>query len=79
MIQVLNRAFDIFEYISREPETPRTLGEITIHMAIGRTTCANIVKTLVNRHYLEKLASSRRFTSEKNGEPTGYFRLTNSA
>lgn len=52
MIQVLHRAFDILEYISEEPEIPKSLGNIADKFALNHATCANIIKTMVGRRYL---------------------------
>ncbi len=54
MIQVVNRALDILEYVSVEPLKPKLLGHIAKDLHLNPATCANIVKTLVNRGYLEK-------------------------
>lgn len=54
MIQVINRALDILEYVSTEPAKPKLLGHIANDLQLNPATCANIVKTLVIRGYLEK-------------------------
>ena len=54
MIQVIHRAFDIIEYISKEPEKPKVLGEIAKNLNLNAGTCANIIKTMTSRKYLEK-------------------------
>ena len=54
MIQVINRALDILEYISIDPAKPKLLGHIANDLKLNPATCANIIKTLVNRGYLEK-------------------------
>lgn len=61
MIQVIHRAFDIVEYVARDPETPKLLGEIASALNLKPGTCANIVKTLVGRGYLEKLDSQKGY------------------
>lgn len=55
MIQVINRAFDILEFIAEYPESPKSLGEIAGKLNLNAGTCANIIKTLVHRKYLDKL------------------------
>lgn len=55
MIQVINRAFDILEFIGYTSESTKTLGEVKEHLGLNAATCANIIKTLVDRKYLEKL------------------------
>ncbi len=54
MIQVIHRAIDILEYVSNDPERPKALGDIAGDLNLNLSTCANIVKTLLNRAYLEK-------------------------
>ena len=54
MIQVIHRAFDIIEYISKDPEKPKVLGEIAKTLNLNAGTCANIIKTMVSRKYIEK-------------------------
>jgi len=55
MIQVINRAIDILEYVSNDPERAKVLGDIASDLSLNPGTCANIIKTLVTRGYLEKL------------------------
>ncbi|MCY7352374.1 MAG: helix-turn-helix domain-containing protein [Cytophagaceae bacterium] len=53
MIQVIHRAFDILEYIAKaEREVP--LSEIADHLGLNHATCANILKTMVTRRYVEQ-------------------------
>ncbi|MDQ1142612.1 IclR family transcriptional regulator [Pedobacter agri] len=54
MIQVINRAFDILEFIAREPDKPKVLGEIAQALDLNAGTCSNIIKTMMNRKYIEK-------------------------
>ncbi|MDD4591146.1 MAG: IclR family transcriptional regulator [Parabacteroides sp.] len=54
MIQVINRALNILELVSRERERDYSLGEIAKSLNLNASTCANIVKTLLNRGYLEQ-------------------------
>lgn len=61
MIQVLNRALDILEFVAKEPEKPKALGDIIAEMGLNAATCANIVKTLVNRKYLDKIDRSKGY------------------
>lgn len=53
MIQVIQRALTVLEFIARS-QTPPTLGELAAHAGINATTCANIVKELVQNGYLEQ-------------------------
>jgi DNA-binding IclR family transcriptional regulator len=61
MIQVINRALDIMEYIAREPDKPKPLGEIATDLKLNAGTCANIIKTLVIRKYLEKIDKQKGY------------------
>ena len=61
MIQVINRALDIMEYIAIEPDKPKVLGDIAAALKLNLGTCANIIKTLVDRNYLEKLDKQRGY------------------
>ncbi len=61
MIQVINRALDILEYIAREPDKPKVLGEIAGELGLNAGTCANIIKTLVERKYVEKLDKQKGY------------------
>lgn len=54
MIQVIHRSLDILEYIAKDPETPKALGDIASTLNLNAGTCANIIKTLVDRKYLDK-------------------------
>lgn len=55
MIQVINRALDILEFIGQDPEKPKPLGDIVKELGLNPATCANIIKTLTNRKYLDKI------------------------
>lgn len=61
MIQVVNRAIDILEYIAMEPEKPRALGDIAQRLDLNAGTCANILKTLVNRKYIDKIDRNKGY------------------
>lgn len=61
MIQVMHRAFDIIEYVARDRDRPKLLSEIATGLNLKPGTCANIVKTLVTRGYLEKLDSHKGY------------------
>ncbi len=54
MIQVINRALDILEFIAKDPNKEIGLGEIADKLELNHSTCANIIKTLVNREYLDQ-------------------------
>jgi DNA-binding IclR family transcriptional regulator len=55
MIQVIHRAFDILEFIAKEPEKPKTLSEIAGSLQLNAGTCANIIKTMIERRYIDKI------------------------
>lgn len=61
MIQVIQRALDILEFLAGEPQTPRTLGEIANTIGIQPSTCANIVKTLTQRGYVVKTQNQKAY------------------
>ena len=55
MIQVIHRALDIVELLGSQPERIFPLGEIAGLLDLHRATCSNILKTLVQRGYVERL------------------------
>ncbi|MBV9986904.1 MAG: IclR family transcriptional regulator [Chitinophagaceae bacterium] len=61
MIQVIHRAFDILEFVARDAERPKLLSEIATGLQLKPGTCANIVKTLTGRGYLEKLEAQKGY------------------
>jgi|SRR6185312_594035 len=52
MIQVINRAIDILEILSQDLNKKYTLGEISDTLKLNHGTCANIIKTMVNRGFI---------------------------
>ncbi len=54
MIQVIHRAMDILEFVAKDRNKEFVLGEISKSLGLNKGTCANIIKTLVNREYLEQ-------------------------
>lgn len=62
MIQVIHRALDILEILGKEPQTPKTLAEISGSLNLNAGTCANIIKTLISRSYIEKLDKQKAYT-----------------
>jgi DNA-binding IclR family transcriptional regulator len=54
MIQVIHRAMDILELITEDRSRLYTLNEISTRLNLNKATCANIIKTLVSRGYLEQ-------------------------
>lgn len=71
MIQVVNRAFDILEIIARDKKKIFGLSEIADELSLNHATCANIMKTMVDRNYLEQVG-------HKKGYKLGFmaFRIT---
>lgn len=61
MIQVINRAFDILELLANDPDHHKTLGEISEELKLNNATCANIIKTMVDRKYIEKLDKKKGY------------------
>lgn len=54
MIQVINRSVDILEYVAEDIYRPKLLGNIAKDLNLNVATCANIVKTLIDRGLLKK-------------------------
>jgi DNA-binding IclR family transcriptional regulator len=54
MIQVIHRALNIIEYIAASGRKDVPLAEIANHLKLNHGTCANIIKTLLIRDYIEK-------------------------
>lgn len=61
MIQVVNRAFDIIEFIAAEPNKAHSLSEIADGLKLNHATCANILKTMVQRNYIEQLGHKKGY------------------
>lgn len=71
MIQVINRALNILEVIAHDHNKEWGLSEIADELELNHGTCANILKTLVQRGYVEQMGL-------KKGYKLGYmaYRLT---
>lgn len=52
MIQVIDRAFDIVEFLAMQPEEDFTLAQISDACGIQKTTAVNILKSLEARGYV---------------------------
>lgn len=61
MIQVINRALDLLEQIANEPEKPKALGDLADGLGLNHGTCANILKTLVTRGYVEQTGTKKGY------------------
>lgn len=55
MIQVIVRAFDILEFVAQHGKEPVQLIRIAENAGLSQPTTANIVKTLVDKNYLERV------------------------
>lgn len=56
MIQVIVRAIDMLEFVSRQDNKPVQLIKIAENAGLSQPTCANIVKTLVSKGFLENVS-----------------------
>lgn len=56
MIQVINRALSILEFLATDPGRDFSLSEIADQFQLNRATCVNILKTLSLREYVEHIA-----------------------
>lgn len=56
MIQVIIRAIDILDYVASFNKKPVQLIHIAAHAGLSQPTAANIVKTLVEKNYLEQVS-----------------------
>ena len=61
MIQVINRALDILEYSAKHPDHVYSLTDIADHFGLNHATCANILKTLVIRKYIEQVGHKKGY------------------
>jgi DNA-binding IclR family transcriptional regulator len=61
MIQVIHRALDIVEFIARDRSREYGLSEIADSLGLNHGTCANIIKTLVGRGYLQQSGKKRGY------------------
>ena len=61
MIQVIHRALSILEFLALEPDRVHSLGEIADTFGLNRGTCSNILKTLAERNYVERLSGRRGY------------------
>lgn len=62
MIQVIHRALNILELLAKDPKEEMRLSEIADILQLNHATCANILKTLVNRNYVEQVKSKKGYT-----------------
>ncbi len=60
MIQVIHRAFNILELLAENADRELGLSEIADSLELNHGTCANILRTLVGRGYVEHVTSTKR-------------------
>lgn len=61
MIQVVNRALDIVEFIASSGKKDVLLKDIADGLDLNHGTCANIIKTLLTRDYLERAPEGKGY------------------
>lgn len=61
MIQVIHRALNMLEFIAQHPQRDFSLTEIADQHQLNHGTCANILKTLVTRGYVEQLGHKKGY------------------
>lgn len=61
MIQVVVRALEILEYVAKKEYEPTTLTELAAAAGLNQPTCANIVKTLVDKKYLDHVGRRKGY------------------
>lgn len=61
MIQVVHRALNILELLAKDRDRDYSLSEISNGLGLNPSTCANIIKTLLNRGYIEQQARKQGY------------------
>ncbi|MDD4870998.1 MAG: IclR family transcriptional regulator [Kiritimatiellae bacterium] len=61
MIKVLHKVFDIFELLAETPDKAKSLSDIAGKLKMHPATCANILQTMVRRHYVEQIAPRKGY------------------
>jgi DNA-binding IclR family transcriptional regulator len=61
MIQVIIRAIDILEFVATHDTEPVPLFKIAEHVGLSHPTTANIVKTLLEKNYLEQMGRKKGY------------------
>jgi IclR family KDG regulon transcriptional repressor len=61
MIQVIIRAIDMLEFVAKHDKEPVPLSKIAEHVGLSHPTTANIVKTLVEKNYLEQMGRKKGY------------------
>jgi DNA-binding IclR family transcriptional regulator len=84
MIQVINRALHILEFVATNKNEPIQLYKIAEHAGLSQPTTANIVKTLLDKGYLEQLGRKKGYrlgiaAYQLTGNPSYQQNLINAA
>ena len=61
MVLVIIKALDILEYLGQDQEKAFSLTEISESLDLNQATCANILKTLVSKNYVEHLGRKKGY------------------
>ncbi|HEV7350898.1 IclR family transcriptional regulator [Telluribacter sp.] len=61
MVLVIIKALDIMELVAQDQERAYTLTEISERLDLNQATCANILKTLVSKNYIEHLGRKKGY------------------
>ncbi len=61
MIQVIIRAINILEFVAQHDKEPVQLFKIAGHVGLSNPTTANIVKTLLEKNYLEQMGRKKGY------------------
>ncbi|GAB3180569.1 IclR family transcriptional regulator [Telluribacter humicola] len=61
MVLVIIKALDILELVAQDQERAYTLTEISERLDLNQATCANILKTLVSKNYIEHLGRKKGY------------------
>jgi len=61
MVLVIIKALDILEHLGQDQEKAYTLTEISQTLDLNQATCANILKTLVSKNYVEHIGRKKGY------------------
>jgi DNA-binding IclR family transcriptional regulator len=61
MIQVLDRACKILEFVAERPEEAKGLSVIARYVGLNQGTCANIVKSLCEQNFIEQVGRKKGY------------------
>lgn len=62
MIQSVNRALEILEHVAKHSGAPQTSSEISAALGLNRATASNIIRTLLDKNYLEQEGARKGYT-----------------